>query len=86
MPTNIIVDIMTQISLIQMKQNQKARIQMVSGSNGFQHRLMSMGIYPGIEITKVSHFALKGPVTVRIGRSNLAFGHGIAARIIVETE
>jgi ferrous iron transport protein A len=77
---------MAQISLVKMKQNQKARVQMVSGGEGFQRRLMSMGVYPGIEVTKVSHFALKGPVTVRIGRSNLAFGHGIAAKIIVETE
>jgi len=47
---------------------------------------MSMGIYPGGEITKLSHFALRGPVTVRVGRSVLALGHGVAAKIIIEIE
>jgi Fe2+ transport system protein FeoA len=48
--------------------------------------MMSMGIYPGREITKMSHFALRGPVAVRVGGAVLALGYGVAAKIIVETE
>jgi Fe2+ transport system protein FeoA len=77
---------MTKLSLIQMREDQKAKVLDVSGSKGFQHKMMSMGIYPGVEITKVSHFALQGPVTIRVGRGTVALGHGIAARISVETE
>jgi Fe2+ transport system protein FeoA len=77
---------MRKISLIKMKENQKAKVLEISGGRILQHKMMSMGIYPGGEITKLSHFALRGPVAVRVGRSVLALGHGVAAKIIVETE
>jgi len=69
-----------------MRENQKVKVLEISGGRILQHKMMSMGIYPGREITKMSHFALRGPVTVRVGRSVLALGHGVAAKIIVETE
>jgi len=69
-----------------MKENRKGKIVEVSCGEGLHNRLMSMGIYEGREITKLSHFALKGPVAIRVGRSVLALGHGMAAKIIVEVE
>jgi len=77
---------MRKLSLLQMRENQKVKVLEISGGRILQHKMMSMGIYPGREITKMSHFALRGPVTVRVGRSVLALGHGVAAKIIVETE
>jgi ferrous iron transport protein A len=77
---------MRKISLIRIRENQKAKVLEISGGRILQHRMMSMGIYPGREITKLSHFALRGPVAVRVGRSVLALGHGVAAKIIVEIE
>jgi ferrous iron transport protein A len=79
-------DTMRKIPLTKMKENQKAKVQEVSGGKVLQHRMMSMGIYPGREITKLSHFALRGPVAVKVGRAVLALGHGVAAKIIVEIE
>ena len=49
-----------------------------------QNRFMGMGIYAGREITKVSQIALRGPVTIRVGRATLALGHGMAGKIFVE--
>jgi len=72
---------MRKISLIQIRENQKAKVLEISGGRILQHRMMSMGIYPGREITKLSHFALRGPVAVRVGRSVLALGHGVATNI-----
>ncbi len=69
-----------------MKERQKARISEISGGSTFVNRMMSMGIYAGREVTKVSHFAMKGPVTIKVGRSTLALGHGMAAKITVEVE
>lgn len=69
-----------------MKENQKVKVLEVSGGKTLQHRMMSMGIYPGREITKLSHFALRGPVAVKVGRAVLALGHGVAVKIIVESE
>jgi len=77
---------MRKLSLIQIKENQKARVLEISGGRILQHKMMSMGIYPGREITKLSHFAIRGPVVVKVGRGVLALGYGVAAKIIVETE
>jgi Fe2+ transport system protein FeoA len=77
---------MKKVLLIQMKENQKGRVWEISGGSALQHRMMSMGIYAGREITKLSHFALRGPVTIRVGRSMLALGHGMAGKITLEVE
>lgn len=69
-----------------MKEKHKGKVVEISGGAAFQNKMMSLGIYPGREITKLSHFALRGPVTIKIGRACFALGHGMAAKIIVETE
>lgn len=77
---------MKKVSLLQLKENQKAKIVEIAGGSLIQHRLMSMGVYSGREIIKLSHIALRGPVTVKVGRTSIALGHGMAGKIIVETE
>lgn len=74
------------LSLVQMKKNQKGKVLEVSGGTALQNRLMHMGIYPGREITKLSHIALKGPMAIKVGRSILALGYGMASKIIIESE
>jgi len=77
---------MKKVSLVHLKPNHKGRILEILGGSGLQNRLMSMGIYIGKEITKLSYVGLRGPVVIRVGRSVLALGHGMAQKIIVETE
>jgi len=77
---------MKKISLVQLKEKSKARVLEISGGSSLQHKLMSLGIYPGREIIKLSHFALRGPVTIKVGRSVLALGHTMAAKVMVEIE
>jgi len=77
---------MKKVSLVHLKPNHKGKISEILGGAGLQHRLMSMGIYAGKEITKLSYIGLRGPVVIKVGRSVLALGHGMAAKIIVETE
>ncbi|MCM8799466.1 MAG: ferrous iron transport protein A [Candidatus Omnitrophica bacterium] len=72
------------LSLVKLKQNQKAKVLEILGGVGIKQRLLSLGIYPGREITKISHFALRGPITVKVGRTTLALGYGMAEKIIVE--
>ncbi|MDD4954338.1 MAG: FeoA family protein [Candidatus Omnitrophica bacterium] len=72
------------ISLAQMKENRKGKVAEVLGGPGLQNKFMSMGIYKGREITKISHFAMKGAVAIRVGRSVVALGHGMAAKIMLE--
>jgi len=68
-----------------MKSGQKGRIVEISGGDNLKARLMHMGLYIGKEITKRSHIALQGPVTAKVGRTIIALGHGMAAKIKVET-
>lgn len=77
---------MKKISLIQLKANHKGKVVEVTGGTNLHHKLMHMGIFKGKEILKVSHIGLRGPVVIKAGRSILALGHGVAAKIIVEQE
>lgn len=77
---------MRKLSLAQMKGHQKGKVSEISGGAGLQNKFMSMGIYRGKEITKLSHFALRGPVAIKVGRTVLALGHGMSAKIILEVE
>jgi len=77
---------MKKLSLTQIKENRKGRVLEISTSPRLQNKLLSMGIYPGREVVKLSQFALKGPVAIRAGRSILALGHSVASKIIVEVE
>jgi len=75
---------MKKIDLVQMKSDHKGRIIEILGGVNLQNRLMSMGIYKGKEVTKLSSIGLEGPVVIKSGRTILALGHGIAGKIIVE--
>jgi Fe2+ transport system protein FeoA len=74
------------ISLAQIKPNHKGRVVEILGGTNLQDRLMNMGVYKGKEITKLSHIGLRGPVVIKSGRSILALGHGVAAKVILEQE
>lgn len=77
---------MKKVSLIQIKSNRKGKVMEVLGGANLQKRLMNMGVYKGKEVTKLSHIGLRGPVVIKSGRSILALGHNIAAKIIIEVE
>jgi len=75
---------MKKISLLQIRENEKVKILEIIGGSNLESKLMSMGVYKGKEVAKVSHIGLSGPVVIKVGRSILALGHSVAAKIIVE--
>ncbi|KPK98869.1 MAG: hypothetical protein AMJ95_01970 [Omnitrophica WOR_2 bacterium SM23_72] len=77
---------MKKISLTQMKANQRGKIFEIASGSALSARLMSLGIYKGREITKLGHLALRGPVALKVGRTVMALGYGMASKIIVEIE
>jgi Fe2+ transport system protein FeoA len=77
---------MKKISLAQIKANRKGKIVEILGSANLRNKLMSMGVRSGKEFTKLSHIGLEGPVVIKTGRTILALGHTIAAKIIVDPE
>jgi len=72
------------VPLTMMKAGQHGRIVEIQGGTGMVNRLNSLGVRQGKRITKISSMLMKGPVTVQIGRTQVAMGFGIARRVILE--
>ncbi|MCX5694605.1 MAG: FeoA family protein [Candidatus Omnitrophica bacterium] len=77
---------MKKISLVQINPEEKVSILEIVGGSNLESKLLSMGVYKGRQVTKLSHIGLKGPVVIRAGRSILALGHSVAEKIIIERE
>ena len=72
-------------SLVEMRPRQRGTVVAVGGGPGRVAQLQAMGLRPGVMVEKLSSQPLRGPVTLRVGRTELAVGFGIARRIEVET-
>ena len=77
---------MKRTSLVQIKANEKVKILEILGGSNLESKLLSMGVYKGKQVTKLSHIGLRGPVVIKAGRSILALGHSVAEKIIIEKE
>jgi ferrous iron transport protein A len=73
-----------EISLCQMHDGQSGRVIDIAGGRGITDRLNSIGIRPGKDIIKVSSAFMRGPVTIRVDRAQVAIGYGMAQKILVE--
>jgi len=71
------------VALSALKPGGRGRVAAVLGGRGLTHRLVTMGIFPGVEITLVQG-GPRGPVLVDLHCCRLMFGHGVAERIMVE--
>ena len=72
------------ITVRQMSAGQSGKVVHVMGGVGLANRLNSLGIRPGKRITKVGSMFMRGPVTIQVDRAQVAIGHGMAGRIVVE--
>lgn len=81
-----IIKMVKKISLVHIKADEKVRILGILGGSNLESKLLSMGVYKGKIVSKLSHIGLEGPVVIKAGRSILALGHSVAEKIIVEKE
>jgi len=72
------------MDITQMKEGEKGKVIEIQGGRGLVSKLDSLGIRPGVEITKISNQLLYGPVVVQVGNTQVAIGLGMARRVIVE--
>lgn len=72
------------MNLTEIKEHKSCRIVEIRGGKELIRKLDSLGVRPGVKITKISSHFLKGPVTIHAGCTELALGHGMAKQIIVE--
>lgn len=77
---------MATVDLTQLKEGQSGIVMKIDGGLGLIRRLESLGLREGKKVTKVSSQLMRGPVTVRIGNSQIAIGFGMARKIILQTE
>ncbi len=63
--------------------NKTAVIKEIEGGSKVKMRLETMGIRPGVKITKISSHFWRGPVTIKVGRAKVAIGHGMAREVIL---
>jgi Fe2+ transport system protein FeoA len=61
-----------------------ARIVELSGGQHMVGKLTAMGFVRGAVITKKSTSLMQGPIVLQKGQMQIAIGHGMAQRIIVE--
>ncbi len=74
------------IPLAQLKPGQHGVVREIAGGEGAARRLAALGIRPGKQLIKVSAMLMGGPVVVSIDRRQLAVGHGMATKILVDIE
>jgi len=72
------------IDLTRLKQGDKGIVVDIQGGWGLLKKLDGLGIKTGTEVVKISSQLLRGPVTIRIGNTQVAIGFGMARKIIVE--
>ena len=72
------------IALTKLKKGSRAKIIEITGGRQTAHKLSAMGLRPGSHLVKISSFALKGPVTVKVCSTTIALGHSMAEKVFVE--
>ena len=75
-----------ELDLTKLGPGQKGIIVRIEGGSGLVNKLEHMGIRKGKTIEKVSSHFLRGPQTIRVGRTEVAIGFGMARKIFVERE
>ena len=75
---------MPKMTLTKLKKGKSAKVVEVAGGKQVSHRLSSLGLRVGVSVSKISDFALKGPVAVKVGSTTIALGHTMAEKVMVE--
>jgi len=73
-----------QISLNDLKVGQSGVVADILGGHRLARRLEAMGVRKGKKINKVSGAFLWGPVTFKVGHTQISIGHGMANKVMVE--
>ncbi len=74
-----------QISIREMKDGQSGIVSQINGGHRLINRLDALGIRPGKKITRVGCSLMRGPVTIKVGRAQVAIGFGMSGKITVDT-
>jgi len=73
-----------QILLTEMVDEQHGVVVEIRGGHRAIERLHALGIRPGKKVTKVGAMMLRGPVTIQMDSHQVAMGHSMAGRVVIE--
>ncbi|MCJ7497920.1 MAG: ferrous iron transport protein A [candidate division Zixibacteria bacterium] len=77
---------MEKLDLTQLKEGKVGVVVDIQGGFGLIRRLEVLGIRVDEKVIKVSSQFAKGPVTLKVGNTQVALGFGIAKKIIVRAK
>jgi ferrous iron transport protein A len=69
--------------LTQIRQGKDVKVVDIKDGNRFREKVDSMGLRIGVRVKKLSGQVLNGPITIKIGNTKVAIGHGMAKKILV---
>ncbi len=75
---------MNKRDLTQIKKGESVNVVEINGGQKFRDKVDAMGLRVGSRIIKISAQILSGPITIRIGNTQLAIGHGMAKQILAD--
>lgn len=70
-------------TLLDLSESEEAIVEHIVGGRGLTRRLISLGLVPGARIKVIRKGVVGGPVLLRIGRSEVAIGRGVATKVYV---
>jgi Fe2+ transport system protein FeoA len=73
------------VSLDTLSPGEDARVIALRGGREFQHRIQSMGVSMGSELSVIQNNGdgEHGGIVIRVGDTRLMIGHGMASKVIV---
>jgi ferrous iron transport protein A len=71
-------------NLTQISKGEIVKVVEINGGQKFKEKIDAIGLRVGSRIVKLSAQVLRGPVTIKIGSTKLAIGHGMAKKILVD--
>ena len=72
------------ITLLELKRNKRGKILEIKGGSSLVKKLEALGIRVGVKVTKIN--GTSSPVVIKVVRTQLAIGKGMASKIIVEEQ
>ncbi|MGM0442499.1 MAG: FeoA family protein [Elusimicrobiota bacterium] len=74
------------VTLAKMESGTTGEVSKIQGGFGLERNLENMGVRPGTKIKKVNKQFMSGPVIVQVGNTQVAMGHGMAKKVLVEID
>lgn len=72
------------MNITDIKKGQSCRIVDICGGKAISNKLDSLGIRTGACVEKISSQYFRGPITIQVGSTQVAIGHLMAKKILVE--